>query len=321
MHIFNQLFQQLHPFLWLLRQGLFDSWWWNGGLTDLCSWLFSCFLLYRARFKLVVNHLFLTRNCKKGDISVRNGWLGPESRCSQVHVHNRNLFAHQMLPVPALSPICVHPATPTHPSCPATPGLPPARPPSSSGRVHSALPGSPGTGATSSSPGTGSQLNQARLEALLSVFPKEPTYLVASLSILFAQVAFDYVSHLNMVSVPWSLAHELFVAGALYLLHWITLLKMFSAALPGWWESEMYQWLTSDFFNLLRRHSEQNVCMKKIYIHIIYTCICIYNYLYIHLCLCGFYIYCTATRNSWTVQAGPWHPGVQAPGKSAEKGM
>lgn len=67
--------------------------------------------------------------------------------------------------------------------------------------------------------GMGSQLKSlARFEALLSFFPKQPSYLVASLFIPYVQVAFDYPSHLNMVSVQWSLVDELFAAEALYLL-------------------------------------------------------------------------------------------------------
>lgn len=60
-------------------------------------------------------------------------------------------------------------------------------------------------------------------------------------------------------------------------------------------------------------------CMH-IYTHLIYTYICIYNYVYIHICICGFYIYRRATISNQIVKAGAWHPGVQAPRRSAEKG-
>lgn len=77
---------------------------------------------------------------------------------------------------------------------------------------------------------------------------------------------------------------------------WITLLKMFSAALPDWWESAV-GWdilvTTSDVCHLLRRHRGQNICVKNIYIctHIIHTYICIYNYVCIHICIYDFYIH------------------------------
>lgn len=147
-----------------------------------------------------------------------------------------------------------------NPSCLATSRLPPAHPLSLHGRGPSPLPSSSNTRSSFSSPVNGFPAEKPGSFWGSPVFPKQPAYLVASLFILYAQVAFDYLSHLNMVSVLWSLVDELFAAEALYLLCWIMLLKTFSAALPDWWESAV-GWdvlvTTSDFFHLLRRHSGQ----------------------------------------------------------------
>lgn len=132
----------------------------------------------------------------------------------------------------------------------------------------------------------------ASIEDLLLHFPKQLMSLVATCFSPYAQVIFDYISCLKMVSVWPNTA--IFMAGVSAVLNctaanlWHGFARLVRAC-SGLSYIDDYIWV----FHLLRRRSEQNVYMKnKFILTIYYKCIC--KYFHLQVCIYGLYIPCRA---------------------------